>query len=204
LAADILVFAGTVRDRYLSSRWKLFLDRGFFNGHVPVFAGKQMGYLVSGPLMQLDNLRQMLEAFVMCEGANLVGIVTDECSQSQELDRLLHSFAQRLVECASSDYIQPRTFPAVAGAKLFRDEIWSSLRFVFRADHRYYRKHGLYSFPKRSLRTRIGEGVLTLLLKLPGFRKEFRKRIKDEMVKPLAKIVDQTEPEGGQGSEQVM
>lgn len=57
MAADVLVLAGTVRDRYLSSRWKLFLDRGFFNGHVPIFAGKQMGYLISGPLRQLASLR---------------------------------------------------------------------------------------------------------------------------------------------------
>ena len=37
---------------------------------------------------------------------------------------------------------------------------------------------------------RIGEGVLTLLLKIPRFRKEFRKRIKEEMVKPLVKLLE--------------
>ena len=28
--ADVLVFAGTIKDRYLSSRWKLFFDRSLF------------------------------------------------------------------------------------------------------------------------------------------------------------------------------
>lgn len=36
MAADILVYAGTIRDRYLSSRWKMFFDRSFFNTHTPV------------------------------------------------------------------------------------------------------------------------------------------------------------------------
>ncbi len=34
-SADVLVLAGTVQDRYLSSRWKLYFDRSFFNGHAP-------------------------------------------------------------------------------------------------------------------------------------------------------------------------
>lgn len=37
-----------------------FFDRGFFNNHVPILVGKQVGLLVSGPLMQIANLRQLL------------------------------------------------------------------------------------------------------------------------------------------------
>ena len=190
MAADILVLAGTIQDRYLSSRWKLFFDRGFFNGHVPMFVGKQMGYLVSGSLMQLPNLRQILESYVECQQANLVNTVSDECGDSEELDRILDGFAGRLIDCARTGYIRPFDFLAIGGKKLFRDAVWSSLRLAFRADHRYYRAHGLYDFPKRSLKTRIVEGVLTLLLKIPRFRKEFRKRIKEEMVKPLVKLLE--------------
>jgi multimeric flavodoxin WrbA len=190
MAADVLVLAGTIQDRYLSSRWKLFLDRGFFNNHVPVFAGKQMGYLVSGPLAQLANLRQMLEAYVEGEGANLVGIVTDECGDSRELDRLLDSFAGRLIDFAAAGYIRPPNFLVVGGRKLFRDEIWAGLRFVFRADHRYYKTHGLYDFPRRNLKTRVTEAIFAPLLLIPGFRREFRKRIKEEMVKPLQKVLE--------------
>jgi multimeric flavodoxin WrbA len=189
-AADIVVLAGTIRDRYLSSRWKLFLDRGFFNGHVPIFTGKQMGYVVSGPLMQLANLRQMLEAFVLCEQANLVGIVTDECGDSTQLDRQLDDFARQLIQCAATGYVQPPNFLAVGGQKIIRDCLWAGMRAVFEADHRYFRSHRLYDFPTRSLKTRLSEGVLSLLLKIPAYRREFRKRIKDEMVKPLAKVLE--------------
>ena len=96
MAADILILAGSVQDRYLSSRWKVFFDRGFFMNHVPVFAGKQIGWLVSGPLMQLANLRQILEGHIECQQANLAGIVTDECGSSEELDRLLDETCRSL------------------------------------------------------------------------------------------------------------
>ncbi len=115
-----------------------------------------------------------------------------DCSDSRELDNQLDLVARRLVDCALANYVQPPNFLAVGGHKLFRDEIWSSLRLVFRADHRYYRSHGLYDFPTRNLKTRLGEGVLSLLLKIPSFRKEFCRRIKDEMVKPLTKVVEES------------
>jgi hypothetical protein len=36
----------------------------------------------------------------------------------------------------------------------------------------------------------LREGFLSPLLKIASFRKEFRKRIRDEMVKPLARAVE--------------
>jgi multimeric flavodoxin WrbA len=192
-AADVLVFAGAIKDRYLSSRWKLFFDRGFFYNHVPIFGGKQIGLLISGPLMQVASLRQLLEGYVEGQGANLAGIVTDECGNSRQLDGLLDTLARGLIACAETGYVGPPTFLGVAARKLFRDEIWSHMRVVFPADHRYYKRHGLYDFPKRSLGTRLREGLLTLMLQIPAFRREFRKRIKDAMVEPLAQVLEQVE-----------
>jgi multimeric flavodoxin WrbA len=190
MAADVAILAGSVLDRYWSSRWKLFFDRGFFMNHVPIFAGKQMGCLVAGPLGQLATLRQILEGYVETQEANLVGIVTDECGSSQELDRLLEGFAKRLVDYAAAGYVRPPTFVGVAARKLFRDQIWAELRFLFRQDHRYYKSHGLYDFPRRSLKTRIVDAGFALLLMIPPFRREFRKRIREEMIKPLQKVVE--------------
>lgn len=190
LEADVLVLAGTIRDRYLSARWKMFIDRGFFHNHVPMFVGKQLGWLISGPLQQLPNLREMLDAYTELQGANLAGIVTDEGGDSAELDQLLEALAARLVTCAANGYIGPPTFRGVAGRKLFRDEIWSSLRMVFHADHRYYKQHGLYDFPRRGLKMRLTNLLVAWLTKIPSFRREFLKRIKAEMVKPLEKALE--------------
>ncbi len=38
--ADILFFAGAIHDRYLSSLWKCYFDRSFFNGHTPFLTGQ--------------------------------------------------------------------------------------------------------------------------------------------------------------------
>ena len=190
MAADIVVQAATIRDRSLSALWKTFWDRGFFNNHIPILVGKQVGYLVSGPLRQIPHLHDILEASAQWQRANLVGIVTDECSASQELDGLLERFAGRLIESDAAGYIQPPTFLGKAGHKILRDEIWASLRFVFPRDHEYYKKHGLYDFPRRSIRTRINEALIRLSLAFPGMQKEFGARIRSEMVKPLQKVVE--------------
>jgi len=189
--ADVVIEAGTVRDRYLSARFKTFWDRGFFNNHVPILVGKQVASLVSGPLAQLPGLRETLETMPELQQANLAGIVTDECGDSREIDALLEQLARRLLRCAEQGYVQPPTFLVKAGRKLLRDEIWASLRFVFHADHRYYKKHGLYDFPRRSLGTRLQEAFYRLLLHLPGFRKEFLRRMRTEMIRPLEKVLEE-------------
>jgi multimeric flavodoxin WrbA len=187
--ADILVFAGTIRDRYLSSLWKTFFDRAFFNTHMPSFVGKQIAYIVSGPLQQLPNLRQILEAYTEHQQANLAGIVTDEQAESRETDFALQELAVRCVQCAEWNYVKPHTFLGVGGLKIFRDEIWGSLRFPFVADHQYYKQHGVYDFPQQEYRSRAQNFLLGLLVKIPAIRKElYGPKIKEHMIKEYRKI----------------
>ena len=130
-AADVLVFAGSIKDRYLSSRWKLFFDRSFFNNHSPVMMGKQLGFIISGPLGQIPNLRQALEAFNEVQGAGIVDFITDECCDSAEIDALLQSLAERLIRFADEGYARPASFLGVGGRKVFRDDVYGRLRFPF-------------------------------------------------------------------------
>ena len=188
--ADVLIFAGTIQDRYLSSRWKLFFDRGFFNTHTPSFMGKQMGFIISGPLGQLPNLRQIFEGYVEWQQANLVDFVTDEYGDSLQIDATLQNFARRLISLSEKHYVKPPTFLGVGGMKIFRDDIWGKLRFPFQADHSFYKRHGLYDFPQRDYKTRIIVTLLMLLTKIPTMRKEiYRRRMREEMIKPLQKIL---------------
>ena len=189
-AADVVIHAGIIKDRFFSARWKTLIDRGFFNNHVPILAGKQIGYLVSGPLSQLPNLRDVFEACAEIGQTNITGIVTDECHDSQELDRLLDEFAHRTVACAEAGYVRPMTFLGKGGKKILRDEIWAGIRFVFPLDHQYYKRHGLYDFPKRSLKTRITETFFGLLLKIPSFRKKFQAKMKEGMIESLVEVVE--------------
>ncbi len=189
-AADILVFAGSIKDRYLSSRWKLVFDRSFFNNHAPVMMGKQLGFIISGPLGQIPNLRQALEAFYEVQQVGIVDFITDECGDSMKIDALLQSLADRLVRFADEGYIKPASFLGVGGKKVFRDDIYGRLRFPFRADHKFYKKNGFYDFPQKDYKSRIMNSILMLMNRIPSMRKElYTKRIKKEMIKPLQKVL---------------
>jgi multimeric flavodoxin WrbA len=192
--ADILIFAGTIQDRYLSSRWKMFFDRSFFHTHTPSLTGKQVGFILSGPLRQIPNLRQILEAYTEWQQANLVDMITDEEEDARVLDAQLQHLGERAIRLAEKNYIKPKTFLSVAGMKIFRDDIWGKLRFPFQADHRFYKKHHLYDFPHRKYKARLINSILILLTKIPSMRKEiYRKRIKEEMLKPFQKILEKME-----------
>ncbi len=191
--ADVVVLCGAIKDRYLSSRWKLFFDRSFFNTHIPVLLGKQVGFVISGPLRQIPNLREILEAWSEGQQADPVGFVTDECEDPAELDSLLQRLAEQLVQFAAEDYKKPVTYLSVGGRKIFRDEVWGGLRFTFQADHRYYARHGVYDFPQKKYKMRAVVAVMMLLTRIPRFREEIRRRTKVEMVKPYQKIVERVE-----------
>jgi len=176
--AEILVLCGSINGRYLSSRWKTFFDRAFFWNHTPSLAGKQIAFLVSGPLRQNPHLAEILEASVTARQlASFVGIVSDEDGDSGRLDALLDSLAERLVHYAESGYVAPRDFLAVGGLKIFRDEIWGRLRGIWQADYRHYRKHGFFDFPQRRWLMLILSCLLILLCKIPAVRRRFYARL---------------------------
>lgn len=187
--ADIIIFAGAIRDRYLSARWKLFFDRSFFNTHQPTLWGKQIGIIISGPLSQTANLRQILDAYVQIQQANLVDIITDEAEDSATLDSLIDSLAARSVRYAADGYVKQADFLGVGGWKLFRDELWGNLRFPFVADHNAYKKLGLYDFPRLGFRRFIQQRLMIALCRLPKFRKEVKRRMIGAMVEPFKKLV---------------
>ncbi|VBB06977.1 nadph-dependent fmn reductase [Lucifera butyrica] len=188
--ADILVFAASMRDRYFSSRWKMFFDRSFYNNHVPVMEGKQFAFLISGPFSQNENLRQIVEAYIDCNRANAAGIVTDEGKDSAMLDRLIAELAYRALQCSREGYIQPPTFLFVGARKLFRDSIWGDMRFPFIADHKYYKEHGYYDFPTRNTGVVLRNTLLNWLMKIPKLRRlVYMEQMRSKMVEPYQKLL---------------
>jgi multimeric flavodoxin WrbA len=189
--ADIIFYCFETRDRYCSALWKRFIDRGFYNNHVPTLAGKQLGYVVSGPLSELDAFREFIRAYPDYNQANCAGIVTDEYGDSKEIDRGLDTMAASAVSLSIKGYIAPRTFLSIGGRKLFRDDIWSWMSFPFVADHRFYKKNGIYDFPKRFTVQRMVNAALRILSRMRGFREVvYKQRIKNEMLKPFKRYVD--------------
>lgn len=187
--ADILIMAGSVHDRYLSSAWKQFFDRSFFKGHTPGLEGKQIGFVIAGPLRQIPCLKEVLLAWTDNGGCH-AHFVTDEVRDSGNLDALLDTFAGRLVRDADAGYIPPHTFYAVGGHKVFRDAIYAGMRFVFQADYRYYREHGMFDFPQADLKTRCRNAVFMALTRFPGFRKKVFGDMKHHMTEPFRPVLE--------------
>lgn len=187
---DILIFAGRIRDRYLSWRWKLYFDRSFFRTHTPMLDHKQVAFILQGPLSQIPNLKETLDGYMQTQGANLAGFITDERADSAVIDSLLKGLARRLVTLAKRNYVKPMTFLGVAGHKIMRDCMWSKLQFPFQADHLFYVKHGLYDFPRRSFKAWLKDVLMTGLTRIPFLREKiYCGEMKKAMVEPLKKIL---------------
>jgi multimeric flavodoxin WrbA len=192
LASDVIILAGTIKDRYLSSLWKRYFDRSFYKTHTPVLAGKQVGFLVSGPLGQIPNLRQIMESYFQYQYANLVGFATDEFKNSQEIDDEIYALAGRLIQLSKQEFKKPKTSLGVGLWKVLRDEIYGDLRFPFVADYRAYEKlHVFDDFPQDNLKENEHNEAMMNLIRDERVRHDiYHNQLKNNMILELKKIVD--------------
>ncbi len=190
LPADAIIYAGTVRDRYLSARWKQFFDRFFLNGHRPVLTGKQGGFIISGPLRDVGNLRQLFTGFAETFGLNSRGVVTDEYKDPDHVTGLLWAFSDRIMEGLEHGVRRPPSFLGVGGKKILRD-INFFTRFIFTENHRYYTKHGLFDFPHSQRMMRLMGLIIVPLMRIGGFRKRFQAGMNEKMLAPLKKAAEE-------------
>jgi len=184
MRADAIVFAGTVRHRFLSARWKMFLDRLFYNGHCPKLQGRKAGFLISGPLRQVPNLRQILEARMEIWKLFCAGFATDEYGDDKEITALITQLVDDLCWAVEKDHDKPATFLGVGGRKVFRDLIYKT-RFIFMADHDFYKAHDHYDFPQKDIKFRVINAIVPPLMKIPPVRKKMQQNFNRFMIKPF-------------------
>ena len=87
-------------------------------------------------------------------------------------------------------YAPPRTFYGVGGMKIFRDLVWL-MRGMMRADHRFYREHGLYDFPQKRWPRMLGIGLVGAILRNRRLRRLIGDRMNEGMLAPYKKVVDE-------------
>ncbi|MCP4671829.1 MAG: hypothetical protein GY857_11050 [Desulfobacula sp.] len=193
ISADIVIYAMALTGRNMSSKFKELFDRRFFMNHVPELRDKQAGFLISGPLSKMPYMYDFCQGSMEWQKANFAGMVTDESCNSHEINKSIQQLAEQMVRFSHTAYCQPQTFLGVGGGKIFRDDIWGKLRFVFQADYTYYKENKFFNFPHNNYKTRFFNSIIRLLTRIPRFRKEFYKRVKTEQFKPHKKIVDNCE-----------
>lgn len=187
--ADIIVIAAPLQGRFLSARFKTFMDRRFLNTHQPQMVGKQLAYLISGPLGHNANVAEVLQAMAELDQANLAAILTDEGQSSAALDARLDALAEQLLTLATKGYCRPGTFLGVAGQKIFRDDIYGRLRFPFLADHKYYKTHGMYDFPQKQRKAILQSILLSWLTHVRQIRQQITSDMPKHMIAPYQRYL---------------
>ncbi|NHK31734.1 MAG: flavodoxin family protein [Asgard group archaeon] len=185
--ADVLIYAPTIKDRHISSKFKMFTDRFIFNGHKPVFQGQQQAFLISGPLRKLHTLRENLVTMPEAGRANLVGIVTDEYKDSLEIIDLIKSVIDNIFWSLDNDkFTRPKTFLGVGGHKVFRDLIFK-YQIAFPSDYEYYKKEVLFDFPKPFMGNM--KALIKPMMRNPKSRQKFYAKAIENQIKLLEKKI---------------
>ncbi len=184
-AADAVVYAYTIRDHSMGSRFKMFDDRQFCNGHRTVTMGKPVGYLVSGDLRREENLRVLMEARAEVGGNFLAGVASDAANPDREVGNLVRT----LLYALKRGYSQPQNFYGVGGRKIFRDLIWQ-MQGLMKEDHRFYKEHGFYDFPQKKKGRIAGMYLVSALMNSSLVKKNAKIDMTEGMLMPYRKVLE--------------
>ena len=187
--ADSIIYAFTVSDHSMGSRFKMYDDRNFCNGHRTVTVGMPVGYLVSGELSAEENLRNIIEARAEVGHNFLAGVATDESDPDGEIDAL----AKQIDYALENKYVPTQNFWGIGGMKIFRDLIYK-MQGMMRADHKFYKKGGYYKdFPQRDKGTIIKMYLVGFLLSNENIRKKMGNKMNEGMLMPYKKMFEEME-----------
>jgi len=183
--ASAIVIAFSIQDHSMGPRFKTYDDRQFCNGHRTVTEGMPFAYIINGDYDSEENLRNIIEA--RCEvGHNFYsGAGTDTDS--------IVKTAKRLSYALENSYLQPRNFWGVGGMKIFRDLIWIMQGFM-KADHEFYKKHGVYDFPQKQRGTMLKMKLVGAIIRNPKIRAKMGNKMNEGMAMPYKKVVDGAVP----------
>lgn len=170
--ADLIVCAAEIKGEFFSSTWKKFFDRNFFVNHAPRLIGKQFLWLISGEIQSRSYITDMIEGWAQMNQSNFVGYVNDREGDSEYVSRKIDRLAISAVTYAEKNIIKPLNFIGVGGQKIFRDDIFGSLKFPFRNDHKVFKKIGYYDFPHKKIGNRIISKIMLTLGNIKGFRQQ--------------------------------
>ena len=183
--ADAMVYAFTIQDHSMGSRFKMYDDRQFCNGHRTVTIGMPVGYLISGNLSKEENLRTIIEGRAQVGSNILAGIATDEVDTNAAIDRFAHSLSYSLEHKNTG----PQNFLGVGGMKIFRDLIYQ-MRGFMRADHKFFKSHGQYDFPQKKWPQSLAMYLVGAMIANPKLMSKAGNKMTEGMLMPYKKVLE--------------
>ncbi len=144
-------------------------------------------FIFDGNLARHELVQEVITGYAETMGAAST-VLIDTRSNPQELTGLLVYTVEKLVRFHQKGTEAPKSFLGIAEMKVFRDDIYSHLRFAFQEDHRRYRQLGLYDFPGKKRLLRLKTSLAVIAVKLPFLRPQVQARLKSGMVAPYEKL----------------
>lgn len=184
-SAQSVVYAFTIRDHSMGSRFKMYDDRQFCNGHRTVTMGKPVAYLVNGDLNSEPNLSLLIESRAEVGGNPLAGIAVSTRNPEAEIRQV----AETLAYMIDSGYTKPKNFYGVGGLKIFRDLIYQ-MQGLMRADHKFYKENGFYDFPQKKPGIRFAMYLVGGLMRSKKLQKKIGGKMTEGMVLPYKKVLE--------------
>ena len=182
---DAIIYAFRIQDHSMGSRFKMYDDRQFCNGHRTVTMGTPFGYLVEGAYSKEENLRLLLEARAQVGGNFLAGVATDE----GDMEAAINQLSATLAYAMETRYTPPQNFLGVGGMKIFRDLIYM-MRGLMRADHRFFKSHGQYDFPQKQWKTSWKMYLVGWLMRNKKLKAKAGSKFTEGMVGPYRKAIE--------------
>ena len=179
--ADAIVIAFTIKDHSMGARFKMYDDRQFCNGHRTVTEGMPFGYIVNGDYENEFNLKTIVEARAEVGHNFLAGVGYNK--------ETINSMISKLTYAIENKYVQPRNFYGVGGMKIFRDLIWI-MRGIMKADHVFYKKHGVYDFPQKKRGQMLLMCLLGSLVRNKKIKQKMGNKFNEGMIAPYKKVID--------------
>ncbi len=162
-SASAVVYAFKIKDHSMGSRFKLYDDRQFCNGHRMMTIGAPIGYIIDGDIESEANLKTILEARAEVGKNFLCEFATDSVS--------IGRMSEQMIFVLENNILQPQNFHGAGGTKIFRDLIWV-MRGLMRADHKFYKTHGIYDdLPQRSFGKMLKMKLVGWMFNTPAIRK---------------------------------
>ena len=183
--ADAIVYAFTIKHHYADSILKRYDDRQFCNGHRTVTAGTPIAYIISGGYRYEHNLRDIVEARSEVGGNYLCGVATDE----YDTEKALRDLAANLTFALKYRPSRPANFFGVGGMKIFRDLIYV-MQGLMKADHKFYKEHGIYDFPQKEKKRIIQMKLVGSLISIPSVQAKMKGQMNDFIIGPYRKVIE--------------
>ena len=193
--AQAIIYAFTISDHSMGSRFKMYDDRQFCNGHRTVTVGMPVGYLICGNYSSETNLQMVIEGRAQVGCNILAGIATNETNPDKEVDTLIHS----LMYALENRNTQPQNFYGIGGMKIFRDLIYQ-MQGMMKADHRFYKANGHYDFPQKKKGLILKMYLVGALLSSPKLKAKMGNQMNEGMIMPYRKLLEQISPKDKNGS----